>query len=435
MDTSRETPLPPPEGFDAATWQFILTHRTPPADPARLLLSASRYPGVDMHRAAAQVEGWQAARRKLPAWAATGGMLFPPRLALEQCSGETAARYKAAVARRLLDAGEAEGGGRRMADLTGGFGVDCSYLAREAAGAVYVEQQEALCRCARHNFPLLGLAEKVQVVCVRAEDYLASTAGTFALAYLDPARRDARGGRVSALSDCTPDCTALLPLLAQKARRCLLKLSPMLDLSEALRAFGGWVEEAHVVSVGGECKELLLVLCLQPAAGREMPAPEDVPLTAAVLRTAAPPLFFRFTRREEQAAPVSYAPLRGETAAYLYEPDSALLKAGALRLPAARWGMLKAGPDSHLYLSPRHEEDFPGRCFRVEDYGGMGKAELRRLLAGATRGNLTVRGFPASVADLRRKLRLAEGGDLYFFAATTADGRRILLRCRKPQEE
>ena len=97
--------------------------------------------------------------------------------------------------------------------------------------------------------------------------------------------------------------------------------------------------------------------------------------------------------------------------------------------------MLKAGPDSHLYLSPRHEEDFPGRCFRVEDYGGMGKAELRRLLAGATRGNLTVRGFPASVADLRRKLRLAEGGDLYFFAATTADGRRILLRCRKPQEE
>lgn len=439
MDFDPPLPPPPPEGFSEATWQFILARRTPEADVARLLLSARSYPEVDMQQAAGQIAGWQAARRKLPTWAATGGLLYPPRLALEQCSGEEAARYKAALARRLMEeargkgtATGTDGGGTHLVDLTGGFGVDFSYMAREASRATYVERQETLCRCARHNFPLLGLGEDVQVVCAQAEDYLETMPGTADLAYLDPARRDAAGSRVSALHDCTPDCTGLLPLLRRKARRCLLKLAPMLDLSEALRAFGGTVQEAHVVSVGGECKELLLVLCTQPAPDGELPGADDTPLTAIDLRGGAPSSVFRFTRREEQASPCTYALPRPGTDAYLYEPGNALLKAGALRLPAARWGLRKISPGSHLYTSPTRIGDFPGRCFRLEDWGGMGKAELKRLLAGATKGNLTVRGFPATVAELRRKLHLKEGGDLYFFAATAPDGNRILLRCRKP---
>lgn len=442
MSTSTDNHPTPPPGFSAATWQFVCSHRTPEADVTRLMLSASRHPQVDMHQAAGQIAGWQAARRKLPAWAATEGMLYPPHLALEQCSGEPAARYKARLARRLLEqaaqaegADGTEGSGTLLVDLTGGFGVDFSYMARTAGRAVYVERQETLCRCARHNFPLLGLGENVQVVCAQAEDYLEAMPATADLIYLDPARRDAAGSRVSALHDCTPDCIGLLPLLRRKTRRCLLKLAPMLDLSEALRAFEGMVQEAHVVAAGGECKELLLALNTRPAPDEKLPATDDVPLTAVDLRSGTPPRFFRFTRREEQASSCTCTPPRPGTDTFLYEPGSALLKAGALRLPAARWGLRKISPDSHLYLGSERIEDFPGRCFRLDDCGGMSKAELKRLLAGATKGNLTVRGFPATVAELRRKLRLKEGGDLYFFAATTPDGSRILLRCHKPDEE
>lgn len=442
MNSDSSLPLPPPEGLSEATWQFILAHRTPEADVQRLLLSARSHPQVDMRQAAEQIAGWQTARRKLPAWARTQGLLYPPHLALEQCSGEPAARYKATVARRLIGEARAEAapaGGEQsetlLVDLTGGFGVDCSYLAHEADRAVYVEQQPALCRCARHNFPLLGLGGKTTVVCAQAEDYLRQMAAPATLVYLDPARRDAAGGRVSALHDCTPDCLALLPLLRQKALRCLVKLSPMLDLSEALRAFEGTAEAAYIVSAEGECKELLLALRTAPSPRWQAPAPDDVPLCAVALQPDAPPAECRLTRREEQEAACTYALPPRQTTAYLYEPGPSLLKAGALRWTAARWGLHKMSPASHLYTSSRFIADFPGRCFCIEDYGSWSKADLRRLLAGAPKGNLTVRGFPATVADLRRKLRLKEGGSLYFFAATAPDGSRILLRCHKPQAQ
>ena len=423
------------------TRQFIRTHRTPDTDIRRLAMQAARYPQVNMPLAAEQIAGWQTALRKLPAWAATEGLLFPPRISMEQCSSEPAARYKAALCERILKAAGIDRSTARMADLTGGFGVDFSYMAQAFGKADYVEQQEILCQRAQHNFPLLGLSEKARIHHCTTEEYLSDLAAPIHLFYLDPARRDRQGGRVTALEDCTPDITLLLPELLRKARYTLLKLSPMLDLAALARQLPGTICEAHIVAVEGECKELLLLLS-DPAAQPAIPAAEDAaaprpdkdfPLTAVEIYPGRPTLSLRFRRSSEQMAACPHALPPADTPAYLYEPGSALLKAGALRLCAERYGLTKLSRESHLYHSVECRKDFPGRCFRLEQIAGFGKQNLKQLLQGATKANLTVRGFPQSVDQLRRRLKLKEGGEIYLFAATAPDGKHILLRCRKPE--
>ena len=392
------------------TWE---TWRDIPADKLALQLAGRK--DLDTAFVVRQVEGWQRLRSKVPRWADTAGLHYPHRLALEQCSGQAAAEYKAQVVADLLRRAEAEGATvpRSMADLTGGLGVDFSFIAPAFAEATYVERQEALCELARHNFPLLGLAG-TKVVCGDGVDHLKHMEPV-GLLFLDPARRDGAGRKTVRMEDWGPDVIALLPLLLARARWTVLKLSPMLDISGALAALG-CVREVHVVSVGGECKDLLLVLSQPDGNG-------EVRVTASHNG-----IHFSFSPTEEAEALPRYAT---QPAEWLYEPGAALLKAGCFKLIATRFGLEKLHPHSHLYTADHFVENFPGRCFRVAETLGFGKQDLRRLRGLTAQANLTVRNFPSSVDALRRKLKLREGGNDYLFATTLADGAHALILGRR----
>ncbi len=381
---------------------FILAHRS--ENVARLAFSLSGNKELDAGRVLRQVEGWQRLRRKVPSWAAVDGLEYPVRLSLEQCSGEAAAIYKSGIVRRLCPAGGV------MADLTGGLGVDFVSLAPHFERALYIERNEELCRLAHHNFPLLGLRNH-EIIEGDGVERLAHL-DRLSFVMLDPARRDAAGRKTVLLEDCEPNVIELLPLLQEKARLVLVKLSPMLDLGRALADLP-MVAEVHVVAEGGECKELLLVLRQDAAC----------PTIYCVDNGKS----FSFTFDEERSASVEYT---DEIEGFLCEPNAAVLKAGGFKSIALRYGLKKLHPNTHLYISPRFIEDFPGRVLRIERHFGFSKKELRHL-SDVQQANLTVRNFPASVAELRRKLKLREGGEVYLFAATTASGKHIIVDCRR----
>ena len=395
------------------TRSFIRGHRTD--DVRALALQAAKYPEVDMSLALTQISGWQILRNKVPTWAACEAILYPPHLSLEQCSSELTARYKVSIIENR------KGIRDTLADLTGGFGIDCAFLSSLFRQADYVERQEMLCDIARHNFPALGLTH-VDVHHADSVEYLEGMTPVDWI-FIDPARRDGHGGKVIAIADCEPDVSALEELLLTKSRQVLVKLSPMLDLRQALHDLRH-VAEAHIVSVANECKEMLLVLSKEADL-----QPDEVPIHCVNLGTAQPPL--TFTRQGEQEAVCHYA---DTPCAYLYEPNASILKAGAFRTLASIYNMVKLHPNSHLYTSDTLLPDFPGRIFHIEGWCGFGKKEVKDLLDGVKQANLTIRNFPASVGELRKRLKLTEGGDVYLFATTIGE-RKILIRCRKYQTE
>lgn len=376
----------------------------------KLALQLAGRPGLDVPRILRQVEGWQRLRTKVPAWAAVDDLEYPRRLSLEQCSGEPAARYKAEVVHRLLQTLPERT--HRMVDLTGGLGVDFSFIAPLFDEAVYVERQEELCELARHNFPLLGLPD-AEIVCGDGVSYV-QTMEPADLIFLDPARRDSAGRKTVLIEECEPDVCSLRDTLLRKAAFVVLKLSPMLDIAGAVQALRT-VSEVHVVSVGGECKDLLLVLTSRPC---------DDPLIVA----REGDITFTYRQSEESEAAPAYA---SACEAYLYEPGAAVLKSGAFKLAATRFGLKKLHHSSHLYTGAEPVEGFPGRRFKVTDVYTFGKKDLKRLKSVTAQANLTVRNFPSSVEALRKKLKLKDGGEIYLFATTLSDGEHVLIQSRK----
>lgn len=395
------------------TWRFIQEHRLD--DVRSLALQAKKYPLVDMAEAVTQIAARQIAEKKLPAWGKVEGILYPGHLSMEQCSSEQTALYKASLVR-----------GDSFADLTAGFGVDCAYIARGFTQADYVERQEGLCELARHNFPLLGL-EHIRVNHADGIEFLKQMAPVDCL-FLDPARRDKNGGKTVAIADCEPDVCALESLLVEKGKTVLIKLSPMLDIASALRDLK-YIREIHIISLQNECKELLLVLRKEPGVTDG----EGVQFHCEQLFSHASSQHFSFTYEQEKQA---LCPIAEQVGAYLYEPGAALLKASPFRLLASAYGVEKLHANSHLYTSSSLV-DFPGRCFQVKAVSGFGKKELKTFLQGIDKANITVRNFPSTVAELRKKLKLKEGGDVYLFATTLGDGQKVLIHCRKagPEEE
>lgn len=446
------------------TREFIRSHRT---DNVRdLALHAKRTPDLDLPWALDQIAGWQTARTKLPQWADTDGIIYPPHLSMEQCSSEPTARYKAELATRLMASDGAPAPRRgRLIDLTGGFGVDFSTMARNFAQAVYVERQPDLCAIARHNLDLLELGD-AQVVNADAASFLA-TADRADVIVIDPARRDEHGGRTFAIADCTPDVLGMLDLLTAKAGHVLVKLSPMLDWHKAVEDCRGTVREVHIVAVANECKELLLVLRGQPDA---VPV-EDVPvivhcvnITArgterfTVMADAAGVHAVGTARHPDDAATcaanaesinanavctdstnggavVGDGPTGnagdGLPFRYLYEPNAAIMKAGCFDALSSTFGVPQLATNSHLFISDTPVEGFPGRAFRVVAIMSMGKKDLKRGLSGLTHANIATRNFPMSVSQLRSKLKLQDGGDTYLFATTDRNARRIIIRATR----
>ena len=407
------------------TSEFIASHRT--EDVRRLALTAAPS-GVDMPYALRQIEGWQTACRKLPTWAATEGVIYPPRLAMEQCSSEATARLKMKIICDLL--GEGKGASHAaMVDLTGGYGVDFLTMAPIFGRATYVERQPDLVDMVRHNSTLLPdchvRSSSLHFHVAEAEEFLRNM-DPVDIIYIDPARRDAAGRKVMLIENCQPDVCALHDLLLSRCSYCLIKLSPMLDISAALRTLPD-VGQVHVVSVQGECKEVLLLLSATAPGTAE-------PLITCHYSNAnggtLPSTFgtFAFNHSEEHA---TIAPLASSLHGYLYEPDAALLKAGCFRLIGQRFGVSKLAVDTHLYVADNLVPDFPGRVWRIKDHASFAKKELRALLNGIRCAEVATRNFPTNVATLRRQLRLADGNDAHLIATTLADGTHKLLKVEK----
>ena len=431
-----------------ATRQFVSQHAD---DDVRLLaLQAHATAGIDLPWALDQIRGRQVARRKVPSWAAVDGIVYPPHLSMEQCSSEPTARYKAQLVRRLLD-GAAPSPVPLFADLTGGFGVDFSLMAKAARGwrTVYVERNPQLCDLARHNLPLLGLGD-AEVVCATADEFLAARLQEGVgdcLFYLDPARRDDHGGRTYALADCSPNVLDLLDRLAGRQggrRRVLLKLSPMLDWRKAVGDLGPQtVSEVHIVSVQNECKELLVLL--EPGApaacaadGGDGETRATAPITLCCVNDDQA---FRLPSTAADCAALPYG--RPEAGQLLMEPNASIMKAGCFGALSQRFRLAPLARDSHLFVPSAAPDGasggevgaFPGRVFRIGAVTTMGKRELRHALQGIDRANIATRNFPLKADELRRRLKLRDGGDTYIFGTTLADGSHVLIVCRKADEQ
>ncbi len=387
-----------------ATLTFL--HKHWDDDPAALALMASRYPDVNMLWVAQQVRGRQKAKEKLPTWYANKHLVYPPSLSMEQCSSEVAAVYKAELCK-----------GSTLLDVTGGFGVDTAFMSAGFERSVYVERNAELAAIVKHNFYALGL-NSIEVQTGDALDFISQPEELDCL-YIDPARRKPDAHKAVLLSDCEPDIVALKPRLLSKAKRVIVKLSPLFDITELLRFFPQ-AESVHVVAVDNECKELLLVL------DREQHTPPDI-VCVNILKTGSRQLF-PFKMEEEQALAFNVvdAPL-----AYLYEPNAAVQKSGGFKSCAACFGLQLMHPNSRLYTSAKRVDNFVGRKFKVNSIIPFSKQGLKDGLRDIEKANITVRNFPMTVAELRKKLKLQEGGEVYLFATTLSNEQRVLIRCCK----
>ena len=472
--------------MNQATQDFIRQHQDD--DVRQLAFLGSKYPEVDMPFALDQIRGRKMARVKLPRWASLEGFIYPPHISMEQCSSESTALYKAELAARLLGLPASSSGIEMKAeneiefvDLTGGFGVDFSYIAaRLGVKSMYVERQAHLCEAAKENFERLGLknaivknGDGIEVLhsflpkkddAASADDSLGITYDQplsllktklgLKLIFIDPARRDDAGNKVVSLKDCTPDVTVLQEEMLSKADYVIIKLSPMLDWHRAVSELSH-VREVHIISVNNECKELLLVLSARnmgemeassaDGVGGAEEAEEAEGTDGAVKYAGKLRIYcvndaqsFVCDELDMESSPVRIAPPVLEEMQYLYEPNASLMKAGCFGVLSGRYDARMLSKNSHLFVSQAPIEAFPGRSFRIIAVSSFNKKELKRHLSGITKANIATRNFPLSVAELRKRLKLKDGGETYIFATTLSNESHMLVitekACQKIKE-
>ena len=442
--------------MNQATQDFIRQHQD--EDVRQLAFLGSKNPEVDMPFALDQIRGRKMARAKLPRWANIDGIIYPPHISMEQCSSESTALYKAELAARLLGfpasslssssfsseyekVSEEEIG---FVDLTGGFGVDFSYIAaRLGMKSMYVERQAHLCDAAKENFERLGLKNAIvkngdgiealhsfhpkKKDAASADDSLGITYDQprsllktnlgLKIIFIDPARRDDAGNKVVSLKDCTPDVTVLQEEMLLKADYVIIKLSPMLDWHRAISELSH-VREVHIISVNNECKELLLVLSARNMGNLRIYCVNDAQS-------------FVCEESDMEASSVKIAPSTLEEMQYLYEPNASLMKAGCFGVLSGRYDARMLSKNSHLFVSREPIAVFPGRSFRIIAVSSFNKKELKRHLSGITKANIATRNFPLSVAELRKRLKLKDGGETYIFATTLSDESHVLVITEK----
>ena len=452
--------------MNQATQDFIRQHQDD--DVRQLAFLASKYPEVDMPFALDQIRGRKMARVKLPRWASLEGIIYPPHISMEQCSSESTALYKAELAARLLALPVSSSFSEEIGfvDLTGGFGVYFSYIAaRLGVKSMYVERQAHLCEAAKENFGRLGLknaivknGDGIEVLhsfhpkkkdAASDDDSLGiiydqplsllKTKLGLKLIFIDPARRDDAGNKVVSLKDCTPDVTVLQEEMLSKADYVIIKLSPMLDWHRAVSELN-CVQEVHIISVNNECKELLLVLSARNLGDMEASSADGEVKHAGNLRIYCvnDAQSFVCDELDMESSPVKIAPSTLEEMQYLYEPNASLMKAGCFGVLSRRYDARMLSKNSHLFVSQAPIEAFPGRSFRIIAVSSFNKKELKRHLSGITKANIATRNFPLSVAELRKRLKLKDGGETYIFATTLSDESHVLVitekACQKIKE-
>ena len=503
--------------INQATIDFIRQHQD--EDVRQLAFLGSKYPEVNMPFALDQIRGRKMAHVKLPRWASIEGIIYPPHISMEQCSSEQTALYKAELAARLLGlsvsssenekecekasnshfpkicefasegavdsefaknedtcekqqiltecdkcVNKSEGEPNEedfseeieFVDLTGGFGVDFSYIAsRLDVKSMYVERQDHLCEAAKENFERLGLknaivkngdgievlhsfhskknaaSDTLGITEEQSQSLLKTNFG-LKLIFIDPARRDDAGNKVVSLIDCTPDVTVLQEEMLSKADYVIIKLSPMLDWHRAISELSH-VREVHIISVNNECKELLLVLSARNMGDVEASSADGEVKHAGNLRIYCvnDAQSFVCDELDMESSSVIIAPPVLEEMQYLYEPNASLMKAGCFSVLSERYGARMLSKNSHLFVSMEPIEDFPGRSFRIIAISSFNKKELKRYLSGIAKANIATRNFPLSVAELRKRLKLKDGGETYIFATTLSDESHVLVITEK----
>ena len=364
-----------------------------------LAFKGSPFEGISVQELLIQIEGFRKTKLKLPHWHTTPGIYFPPKLNLEQTSSEITARYKAA-----LVAGDA------MADLTGGLGVDTFYLAKRFKHVAYFEQNEQLSEIANHNFEQMGVTN----IEAHHGDGLQGIANShYDVIYMDPARRHESKGKVFFLKDCEPNVVEHMDYLMARCDTLLLKTSPMLDISAGIIELQA-VNELHIIALENEVKELVWVI-------RKESKPSFQVRTINITKNGIQKFDFKY-HHEGQAQ-------FGLPNAFLYEPNAALMKAGAFSLLSEAFELDKLHLHSHLYTSAMLI-DFPGRRFTIKEVIPYQKGVMRDRLLGQ-KAHITTRNFPESVASLRKKWKIKEGGSIYLFFTTQGDNTRIVLICSK----
>lgn len=381
-------------------FEFIQGHLND--DPVDLVLGASKFPGMPIKEIANQIQARKKARTKIPQWYNNEQIIFPEGISLEQSSSEQTAKYKASLIK-----------GKKVTDLTGGFGIDSYFLAKSFERSCYVEQNEALVNLANYNFKQLDA--NVELNHCSAEDYLRNEQESSDWYYIDPARRNEHQQKVFQIEDCTPDLNAIIPLILKKRSNLLIKLSPLLDINQALELLP-CVSTIYVVSVKNECKELLFKV----ESGFE-----GITRKVAINLIDDHQEVFEFTDIQEGQTPNFSQPL-----AYLYEPNASIMKSGAFNSIAHALSVSKLHRNSHLYTSAQLVENFPGRTFSIQEVTAISKKKLKSLLPDS-KANITVRNYPMTVAEIRKKMNIKEGGDVYLFATKLMDQSLGAIVCRK----
>ncbi len=381
--------------------KFIKKHLA--SDLTKLILKGSPFPELSIQEIAIQITGINKAKNKLPTWFENKNILYPPNLNLEQTSSEITANYKSGLI-----------SGDTLIDLTGGFGIDDYYFAKRFQKVIHCELNEALSKLAAHNFSELR-ASNIEAHVGDGIQFLKELDEKVDWIYLDPARRDDYGGKVFLLEQCTPNVPDNLKLLFQKSDNILIKSSPLLDLSAGIAELRK-VVEIHIVSVNNEVKELLWIL------NRNIS--KEIKIKTINI-TKKETQYFEGVLDDPAVQGSKYShPLK-----FLYEPNPAIMKSKLFGSLSTKTNTYKLQVNSHLFTS-EELQTFPGRSFEIIEIVPYNKKALKKSLK-LNKANISIRNFPKSVSELRKELKIQDGGNEYLFFTTDLNNDKIVLVCRK----
>ncbi|MBP1630223.1 MAG: hypothetical protein H6Q15_1116 [Bacteroidetes bacterium] len=376
------------------------------SDLTSLLLSKNKE--IDIKFCAQQIEGYNKAKDKFPSLLSINSLLFPRKINLEQTSSEQTAKYKASLFENK----------NTISDLSSGFGIDDIFFAKQFKKVYYHERDTELAEIAEYNFKALGINN----IEVRKGDSTSdiNNIEEVDIIYIDPSRRDNNNNKVFLIQDCQPNIIEILPILLSKAKQICIKLSPMLDIKQAIRDLGN-IKEIHIISIRNECKELLLIL--EKGYNSE--------IEYHCIDFDSKENINTFIYFSEDISPRLASKDSITKGKYFYEPNTSVLKAGAFNIICKTFPIEKIAPHSHLYISEKEIIDFPGRRFIIQDILPYNNKTIKHINTLFHKANITIRNFPLTVSEIRNKTKIKEGGENYLFFTTNKDNEKIIISCEK----
>lgn len=409
------------------TIDFILQNQN--TNPKEAALKASNNPNVNVAFAVNQISGMQIAKTKLPMWYKNNQVIYPSHISMEQCSSQATAQYKARIANRLIKNNNIDKCKTTLIDLTGGFGVDCAIMSQEFCKAICVETQEELSAISQHNMTAMHLNN---VQCVNSTSVKVLEKVDYAtIIYIDPARRDKSGARTYAIKDCTPNVLELKQRMLQVAKFVIIKLSPMLDWRKAVCDFCGNVSQVHIVSHNNECKELLLVLDSNMNSNIEVYCANNASVT--VFNAKYNPDLNKVEESQESHLSNDSISDWKNCAKYVYEPNSSIMKSGFFKILSSKYNVFQIASNSHVFISCEYKSDFPGNIWKINNICSLNKKEISKALSKITYANIATYNFPLSVNDLKKRLKLKDGGNTRIIATTDSKNNHVLICASKAE--